>query len=59
MDKRRELDWQQENRDGWLVFWIVVSALLIIGALFGHTATKWAMDRECKQVVRINQNETR
>jgi hypothetical protein len=55
MDKRREIDWERENRDGWLVFWIVVVALLVIGALFGHTATKWAAQKECKEVMRVNQ----
>jgi hypothetical protein len=46
-ERRKEIYWESNRNDGWLVFWIVVCFLLGTGALFGYAGTKWIMEKEC------------
>jgi len=49
---------QREEKYLGLVFWIVVSVLLSIGALFGYTATKWIAEKECIEAKEFPQNSS-
>lgn len=47
--RRKEIYWESNRNDGWLVFWIVLVFLLGTGVLFGHVGTKWIMEKECME----------